>query len=319
MSGHRNLILMTGTPITTPMDAYGYCRLLNPDAYPTKGFFEAVHVAGRDMFDGVTAWAEEEKLQANFLYNGARAFRREIDQDLPEVTYEPMYYKLHPEHYAKYKQLAQEAFLEIEDGESVDFLTQSALNNALQQVIIGYEQYFETEAERKKARTKVAAFELLDTVMESLGERKLIVYAYYQKAILALTEHGQQYGAVAVNGAMTSTQRERNIERFMTDPSCRLLIGQPLSMGSGLDGLKNVCSDVLFLELPMVAKDFIQAVGRIDRNGQKERCHVRLAVAEGTVQVRRQRTLLDKDVQANRIQNPTKMTKQDLQDWIYGA
>ena len=69
--------------------------------------------------------------------------------------------------------------------------------------------------------------------MESLGDRKLIVYAYYQKAILALTEHGQQYGAVAVNGAMTSTQRERNIERFMTDPSCRLLIVQPLSMGSG--------------------------------------------------------------------------------------
>ena len=68
-----------------------------------------------------------------------------------------------------------------------------------------------------------------------------------------------------------------------------------------------------------MAKDFIQAVGRIDRNGQKERCHVRLAVAEGTVQVRRQKTLLDKDVQANRIQNPTKMTKQDLQDWIYGA
>lgn len=317
--GNRNLILMTGTPLTTPADVYGYCRLIHPDAYPTQGFFDAQHVEGRDMFNGVTGWKAEDVLQRNFMHNGARAFRREIDQNLPEVTYEPIFYEMHPDHYAKYRQLAEQAFLEVGDGETVDFLTQSALNNALQQVIVGYEQYFETEAEQLKARAKVAAFELLDTVMESMPGRKLIVFAYYQKAIAALTAHGQKYGAVAVNGAMPAKQREANLDRFVNDSECRLLIGQPLSMGSGLDTLKDVCHEILFLELPMVAKDFIQAVGRIDRNGQRERCRVMLAVAEGTVQVRRQKTLLDKDEQANRIQNPKAMTKQDLRDWIFGA
>lgn len=317
--GQRNLILMTGTPLTTPEDVYGFTRFYNPKAYPTRGFFDARHIGSRDMFERVQSWKDLDHLHENFMHNCARSFRREIDKDLPEVSYEPIFYELAPEHYAKYKQIAEHAMLEIDQGDSVDFLTQSALQNALQQVIIGYEHYFETEAERQRARKQVAALELLDEVMSSLGERKLIVFAYYQKAIQTLLSHGAAYNAVAVNGQLTAKQREQNLERFVSDPSCRLLIGQPLSMGSGLDTLKDVCHEVLFLELPMVAKDFIQAVGRIDRNGQTQRCRVMVAVAEGTVQVRRQKTLLDKDSLANRVQNPsTAMTKSDLRDWIYG-
>lgn len=317
-AGTRHIILMTGTPLTTPEDAYGYMRFTNPDRFPSKGFFDAQFITGRDFHDSPTGFKDEDLLNECFMYNCARAFRREIDPDLPEVSYEPMFYELHPDHYAQYQKLAEQALLEIDNNETIDFMTQSAINNALQQVIIGYEQYFETETERKKARAKVAAFELLDNIMAELGTRKLIVFAYYQKAITALTEHGQIYGAVAVNGSMTAKQRETNIERFVSDPDCRLLVGQPLSMGSGLDNLKTVCHEILFLELPMVAKDFVQAVGRIDRNGQTERCRVMLAVAENTLQVRRQERLLEKDEQANRVQNPKGMSKQDLRDWIYG-
>ena len=65
----------------------------------------------------------------------------------------------------------------------------------------------------------------------------------------------------------------------------------------------------------MIAKDFIQAVGRIDRNGQKEVCRVRVASAKGTLQVRRQESLLAKDSEANKIQ----LTYKDLRDWIFGS
>ena len=313
MKPQRNLILMTGTPLTTPADVYGYTQFTFPGAYSSRTFFEVDHVEGKDMFGNITGWKNEDRLNRNFLYNSARVFRREIDPDLPPVTYEPIVYELAPEHKAAYDRLAEQALLEIAD-KKLDALTVQMLNSMLQQIIIGYEGYFETEAERRKARAKVAGFELLDEIMASMGERKLIVYAYYQKAIEALVQHGAQYHAVGINGAMTGKKREYNLHTFVSDPKCRLLVGQPLSMGSGLDNLKDVCSDVLFLELPMIAKDFTQAVGRIDRNGQQQHCHVRVAVADGTLQVRRQKALLDKDEQANKIQ----LSHKDLRDWIYG-
>ena len=311
--GDRKLILMTGTPLTTPADVYGYTKFTSPDAYHSLAWFEAQHVEGRDMFGGVTGWKNEDLLNRNFMYNAARVFRREIDPDLPEVTYEPIVYELHPEHKAAYDKLAEFALLEVGDSK-VDATTVQKLNMMLQQIIIGYEGFFDSPAEALKARAKVAGLELLDSVMESLGDRKLIVFAYYQKAIQAILSHGEKYNAVAVYGGMSDSQRNASLDKFVNDPKCRLIIGQPISMGSGLDSLKDVCSDILFLELPMIAKDFIQAVGRIDRNGQKQRCHVRLATAAGTLQVRRQKALLAKDEEANKIQ----LTYKDLRDWIFG-
>lgn len=309
----RHLILMTGTPLTTPMDVFGYTRFTNPEAYGTKSVFESNHVAGEDQFGTVTAWKNQDRMNANFLYNSARVFRREIDPDLPEVTYEPITYELTPGHKAAYDKLAELALLEL-DGKTLDATTVQKLNTTLQQIIIGYEGFYDTEEGRLKARSEVEGFKLLDAVMEDMGERKLIVYAYYKKAIEALTDYGSKYGAVCVYGGMTDKTRNEALDKFTGDPNCRLLIGQPLSMGSGLDTLKEVCSDILFLELPMIAKDFTQAVGRIDRNGQKKRCHVRIATAEGTLQVRRQKALLDKDETANEIQ----LTHKDLRNWIYG-
>lgn len=314
MKPNRKLILMTGTPLTTPMDVYGYCRLTNPNAYRSKGVFEMMHVAKRDNFENVVEWLNEDKLQDEFLFNSARVFRREIDENLPEVTYEPIPYELDAEHYKAYQDLAKTALLEINKQEKIDATTIQKLNNMLQQIIVGYETYFEDETQRVNAHNKVAAFTLLDEVMESLGDRKLIVFAYFQRAIESLQRYGEKYQSVAIYGGMTDKKRQQSLDQFINNPDCRLLIGQPISMGSGLDSLKNVCSDILFLELPMVAKDFTQAVGRIDRNGQKKHCHVRVACAVDTLQVRRQKNLLDKDVEANKIQ----LTHKDLKDWVFG-
>lgn len=312
----RNVILMTGTPVTTPEDVFGYTKFVDPAAYPTFSSFEYRHVEGRDIFNRVTGWKDLDTLNDNFLYNSCRAFRREIDMDLPDVTYEPIFYDLVPKHLDVYNKLAEEALLLIDENEEIDFLTQSGLQNALQQVIIGYSEYLPDDV-KVTSRKDIAALHLLDSIMADMGDRKLLVFAWYKNSIETILEHSSKYGAVAVNGTLTTKQRNENIDKFVNDPDCKMLIGQPLSMGSGLDSLKDVCSDILFLELPMVSKDFVQAVGRIDRNGQQNRCHVKIAVANKTVQVRRQEALLRKDEVANVVQNPP-INYKNLRDWIYG-
>nr|WP_232335805.1 helicase-related protein [Snodgrassella sp. W8158] len=151
--------------------------------------------------------------------------------------------------------------------------------------------------------------------MSELGGRKLVIFAYYQNTIRALKDFCKPWNAVEIYGKLTAKVKMQNLNRFLKEDDCKILIGQPLSMGSGLDGIKKVCTDILFVELPMIPKELIQAIGRIDRNGQTETCRVRLACAKGTVQMRRQDILLAKDTIANRIQYSYK----DLRDWLFGG
>lgn len=310
----RRLIAMTGTPLTTPLDSYAYCSLINPDAYASKKLFEAVHIEERDFYNRAVTYKDEAQLNANFLYNSARVFRREVNKDLIEPIYTPIPYELEPSHKKVYDQFAEEALLEI-NGNEISAATVQKLQIMLQQIIVGYECLFENQDERAEARKKVKAFELLEQIISELAGRKLIIYAYYQNTIKILKQFCQKWHAVEIYGGMSDRVRQANLDTFIKNSDCQILIGQPKSMGVGLDNLKTVCADVLFLELPLVANDFTQAVGRVDRNGQTERCHIRVACANGTLQVRRQAALLNKDAVANKIQ----LTYRDLRDWIFGA
>jgi SNF2 family DNA or RNA helicase len=108
-------------------------------------------------------------------------------------------------------------------------------------------------------------------------------------------------------------QQNLNVDRFLEDPTCRVLIAQPLSAGMGLN-LQGVSSDVLFLETPLVPKDFHQAVGRVYREGQTKTPNVRIAIAAGTIQERLHRQLLLKDELVNKVQ----IGFQNLREAIYG-
>lgn len=305
---------MTGTPLTTPHDAYAYTSFTNPDAYLTVGMFEAVHVESRDMFNKITGYKNVDQLNNNFMFNSARVFRRDVNPYLPEVIYDTIFYELEPSHKKAYDALAENALLECED-EAINANTIQKLNIMLQQIIVGWEYMLPEGKANANIRKKIKVFELIEQIMSELDGRKLIIYAYYKNTIRALKDFCKPWYAVEVFGGMTSKSRQANLNEFVNNDKCKILIGQPLSMGSGLDSLKDVCSDALFVELPMVPKELIQAVGRIDRNGQKETCRVRIACAKGTLQVRRQEMLLAKDSQANRIQ----YTYKDLRDWLFGA
>lgn len=313
MVAERKLMVLTGTPLTTLLDVYAYASLTNPDAYISKSIFEALHVKERDMFNNITAYKNEDLLNENFLYNSARVFRRDVDRALPNIVYEPIVYELEKSHKKAYDDLVNNHLFEYKD-QKIGADTIQKLHIILQQIIVGYEYFFEDEKFRREAHKKVKAFELIEQIMSELDGRKLIIFAYYQNTIQALKEFCKPWNAVEIYGKLTAKSKMKNLDSFVNNKDCQILIGQPQSMGSGLDSLKTVCSDALFIELPMIPNDLIQAVGRIDRNGQTETCRVRLACAKGTLQVRRQELLLAKDASANRIQYSYK----DLRDWLFG-
>lgn len=305
----RPLAILTGTPLTKPDDAYAYIRLVAPGTYRTKGHFERVHVAATDDYGNVTKWQNLDLLEQNMRINTSRVLRREVQHEIPSITYTPILYELDPSHLKLYNRIADERLVEMNDGREIDAISQQALYSALQQVVINWAEFADDP------HLRPTALDLVEEVLSELGpDGKLIVVANFIRSNRLLLRELQPYNAVAIYGETSAAQKQAAIERFIKDPTCRVAILQPQSAGYGVDGLQHVCSDMLFLEAPTTAPPFHQTVARVDRDGQKNPVNCRVAMAKGTVQVRMFKNLLENDATINAIQGGY----MDLKEAIFG-
>jgi SNF2 family DNA or RNA helicase len=309
----RPLQLLTGTPLTTPGDAYAYVKTVAPTIYRNQNHFNAVHVEERNFFKKVTKWCNLDLLAENMLVNSVRVLKREVLGGM-EPLYIPMPYTLDAEHQKLYHKLGNEQLLILESGGKIDATTAPKLYQAMQQIVVNPDHFSGIPGMRS------TGLDLLDEVLEQLntgrpGGDKLIVFANYKLTMRLLEKYLAKYNVAMIYGDVSPGKQINNLARFIDDPNCWVLAANPVSAGYGVDGLQHVCSNILFLELPRTPKDVEQSVGRLDRDGQKDRVTVRIATAEGTIQVRLKENLLNADALVNKVQGGF----QDLRDAIYGA
>jgi SNF2 family DNA or RNA helicase len=310
-NGH-GLLLLTGTPLSNPMDVYGYVKLIAPSVYRSLQQFKNIHVEEQDFFGTVTKWRNFDLLQTNLLTNSCRMLKEHVLKDLKQPVYTPIHYPLDEAHRRLYERLMAEQLLEYKSGKIIDATSAIRLHHAAQQIVCNFDHFADDPSKRS------AAFDILDAVVEELGlasgsGKKLLVFSLYRMTNRKLVQYLSPYGAVACYSEVSPAQQARNIDRFLADPKCQILIAQPLSAGYGLN-LQEVCSDVLFLETPVVPAHFHQSVARVYREGQRNTPVVRIGIAEGTIQTYLHRRLLEKDALVNRIQ----IGFEDLRDAIYG-
>lgn len=306
----RPVMLMTGSPTTKPNDAYAYMRLTNPNAYRNYNHFLRTHVESEDGYGNPSKFINLEVLNKNFLVNSVRRYKRDHLKDLPAVQYIPMFYDLDPAHYKLYKELAEQKLLELEGSDEViDALSASRLMHALQQIVVNYGHFTGNPAKISNG------IHLVEEVLDEIGDEKLLVVSNYKMTNKLLLElFAEKYGAVGIYGDVTHKQRDENVNRFVTDKGCRLMVIEAKAGGVGLDGLQHVCSEGLFLECSSTPKDFYQAAARLDRSGQTKPINWRIAVANKTLQVRRHVQLLGNDELVQAVEGGTS----DLRKMIYG-
>lgn len=305
----KPLAIMTGTPLTKPIDAFAYVKLIAPTVYRNLRQFENIHVGERDEWGSVTKWDNLDLLADNMKVQTSRILRREVQSQLPPITFSTVPYNLAPAHQKLYERLATEKLVEFEDGREINAISAQALYSALQQIIINW-GHFEDDPSKEPA-----ALELIDEVFDEISPTaKLAVVANFIRSNSYLSLKLQKYGVVALYGEISASNKQKAIKRFIEDPACRCILLQPQSAGFGVDGLQHVCSDMLVLEAPTTAPPFYQVTARLDRDGQKNPVNCRVAVANRTVQVRMFKNLLENDATINAIQGGY----QDLKDAIYG-
>lgn len=301
-------IMLTGTPADPPSNAYALLKFSAPGSYRNLKHFRNTHIDEVDLYKKVLAWKGLDDLAEKMKVNSERILFSDMYRADQEPLLSQVEYDLEPDHHRLYKKLADEQLLLLPDGGKIDATTVQRLTHALGQIIVNQGHFSGNAAD------EASIFDYLDLKLEGLGSGKLVVYAHYQMTVQRVVERYAKLGAVGYNGAVTDRQKEKNKQRFIEDPNCRVFVLQYASGGLGLDGLQWVCNHGVMIEPCRQAYVFRQSIARLKRGGQKYRVMIDIMTAKKTLQVRAFKDLLNNDDVACRIIP----NKTELRKLIYG-
>lgn len=306
--GNRGIQLLTGTPVSKPLDAYSYIKLKNPEIYKSNTVFEACHVAERDFFKKPIKYANLDVLKERLDLRSVSGTKTEVHGYNLKALMPDCSYDLDPAHYRLYEKLVDDQLLDFPDGTIIDVSTAQRLRQALQQIVLNWAYFADDETVRP------AFFDMLDLTMEEievdkLTSSKLIIWTKYKRSSKRVWDYCLAAGIPTV-AAYGDSNAEKAVELFMENDKTRILVAQPQSAGAGLNP-QHVCNEMLFAEIDTVPIYARQALGRIDRMGQTKTPRIKIATAARTVQVGLLHDLLNNDDLVQRIE-PTKKSIREM-------
>lgn len=149
------------------------------------------------------------------------------------------------------------------------------------------------------------AFAMLPLIQDHLAsmlaedDKKIVVFAHHLELIKLLREHFRTVRPAVITGALSGTQRAEQVKRFISDPVCRLFIGQIQAAGTGIDGLHTVSTTAVFAEPSWVPAENEQAIDRLHRVGQTLPVLAQFLVGEGSLNAR----IVSRYVEKSRVQH----------------
>lgn len=123
------------------------------------------------------------------------------------------------------------------------------------------------------------AVEYIRDALES--SEKIVVFCHHQDVAAALFDSLADFAPRLITGAVEVSERQARVDRFQTDPDCRIIIGTIGAMGVG--HTLTAASHVIFVELSWVPAELSQAEDRCHRIGQLESVLVEHLVTAGSI------------------------------------
>lgn len=326
--GGSAFLPMTGTPVPNELkDAYGLISLTNPGAYKTYREFEGKHfvytkirlkqprqikIKGRLVTQRSmrlhTGYRGKDEIHQKLYANARRVVKEDVIKLMkPTVIKLPI--DLTAKHQRLYEKLARERILELE-GELISAVQEQALRQKLLQIIT-CPHLFVDEGVQIDNNVFKAIDQICDTI--NISETKLVVFANFIDSIATMKEIFKQYNPAVLNG--TTTDKEAQKQKFITDETCRIVFANPVSAGVGVDGFQKVSHNVFFAEPTGVPGTFKQAVERLYRGGQLNRVNVWIAKVRNTISPKAIENMLRKEED---VQNVNRDVNSLLDEIIVG-
>lgn len=130
-------------------------------------------------------------------------------------------------------------------------------------------------------KVKSAKLERLKELLEDLktSNEKAIIFSNWTSVIDPLYQELAEYNPAIITGDIKDREAEKN--KFMQDPSCRVILGTIGAMGTGYT--LTAASTVIFMDSPWNQGNKDQAVDRAHRIGTKQRVNVITLVAKDSI------------------------------------
>jgi SWI/SNF-related matrix-associated actin-dependent regulator 1 of chromatin subfamily A len=254
---------LSGTPIRSrPLQFFPSLHLTSPARFPNfyayrQRYCDPRHNGFGWTYNGLT---HGEELQAKIRDLYIRRTKNEVLPDLP-----PKIRDMIP--------------IDLTDSEAYEMEKQNYLSDILAT------RKETDEALRSLSRT---AFDLkkeaaVNWIREFVAEGEKLVVYYYHRAVRCYLE--EQFGkeALFIDGSVSAEKKDEIKQRFIEDPESKILFGNIQSLGTGTDGIQEVCSTCAFIEFAFTPIDMVQAEDRLHRDGQRDSVNVYYLTGVGTI------------------------------------
>lgn len=261
-------MILTGTPVSQgPLDYFSQYKFLDPSIfgnsyysfrarYATMGGYGGKQVVGYQNLDELT-----KKVHAV-----AFRVRAEDVLDLPPEVHQERVVTLGAKARRAYQRLALEAYAELEEAGTITAPLIVTKLLRLAQVTGGFAT---TDSGDVTAIDDAKLKALADELETTLGAgSKAIIFCRFVPEVEAISAllNKEKIGHVTLYGG-TKADRGELVERFQTDPECRVFVAQIATGGIGLT--LTAADTVIFYSLDYSYDNYEQAMARMQRAGQK--------------------------------------------------
>ena len=120
---------------------------------------------------------------------------------------------------------------------------------------------------------------------------KLLVFGIHREQLKSLSE---KYKCPLIAGGTSSVSKQKIVNDWKTNDK-QFLFANIQSAGTGVEGLQDVCSNMIITELPWTPSALWQVIGRLDRSGQKISPNIKYLISNKTIDVEMWDMLQDKE------------------------
>ena len=276
--------VLTGTPITnSPLDFFSQYKFVDDSIfggsfYSYRARYAILGGYGNHQIVGYKNTAELVKKAHSIAYR----IRIEEAVDLPDKVDEIRAVELEKNAKGIYRNIDEDSYAQLMQGEVT---TRNILTRLLRlsQCTGGFIKDDTDGIVQEVSRAKLDA---LEDILDSCGEagKKVVVFARFIPEINAIEKLLKKRGTgyAVIHGGITD--RAEQVERFQTDPECKVFVGQLQTVGMGLT--LTAASVAVFYSLDFSYANYEQSRARIHRIGQTQKCLYIHLVAKGTVDER---------------------------------
>jgi len=306
--------ILTGSPVTkSPLDLYTQCQFLDPwllGHASYYGFRTRYAIMKNANFNGrsvqiVVGYHNLGELSEKLQPFSYRVLKDDC-LDLPEKTFIKRIVQLSPDQHKLYNQMKEKALAVLND-KMVSTTTVMTQLMRLQQITCGH---FTADDGSTQEIPNNRIDELTDVLEEIEG--KVVIWGHWQKdinqIIKAIVKEYGEGSVVDYYGLTPKNERQKNIDKFQTDPDCRFFVGTPATGGYGIT--LTAASKMIYYSNGYNLEFRTQSEARIDRIGQKYPMTYIDIICENTVDERIVKAL------RNKINIASKVMGEELKDWI---